>query len=31
MTECKYARNYGANRIGLVDIRCMGTLARFGA
>lgn len=25
MTECKYARNYGANRVGLVDIRCMGT------
>lgn len=25
MTECKYARNYGADRIEFVDIRCIGT------
>ena len=25
MTECKYARNYGADRIDFVDIRCIGT------
>lgn len=25
MTECKYARNYGADRVGFVDIRCVGT------
>ena len=25
MTECKYARNYGADRIEFVDIRCLGT------
>ena len=25
MTECKYARNYGADRVAFVDIRCMGT------
>lgn len=25
MTECKYARNYGADRIEFVDIRCVGT------
>ena len=25
MTECEYARNYGADRVGFVDIRCIGT------